>query len=179
MRYPMPGAQNSSALGDRAEGGLETELQSKSQVRAASRFRFARDPPSKARLVVKIEVDEVPVPDKPGKADASDRHDDVKNFCPDPPAGFGPAVERIDEDDQGTESTQDSNELGEIQEGIAAAAEVCDVVGARDKDGPGDQEDQIQNPDDPHGEAQALLGRSEFQISSVVPAYGGADRPEQ
>src|SRR6185369_6566118 len=83
------------------------------------------------RLVMEIEVDQVPVPDEPGEADAAEGQRDVKNLGPDPMIRLEPALKSVEEDDDCSGGRQDACDLEEIKERIHLAAEVGDIIGTR------------------------------------------------
>src|SRR6266478_1066476 len=135
--------------------------------------------PSKLRLVSQVEIDEVPVPDEPGKANTCKSERDIKQFRPYPLARLCPASERVENYNQSAHGGDHSDNLEEVQERIAAAAQVRDVVCAGNEYEPPSYKDQIHNANEADSQPQALFGGSQVQLRSIVPAHGGPHRPEE
>src|ERR1041385_1709996 len=103
-------------------------------------------PPGRTSIV-KIEVDKVPVPGEPGEADAGQSQQNIGQFGPNPAASFAPALEGVKEHDQRAQRSEEAHEVGEVKKGIATAAEVVNVVHARNKNHPAQQASQIDQAD--------------------------------
>src|SRR5437879_8899608 len=113
--------------------------------------------PSNIRLVSQVEIDEVPVPDEPGKANACKSERDIKQFRPYPLARLCPASERVENYNQSAHGGDHSETLVKVQERIAAAAQVSDVVcGGKEYEAP-NCKGRIHRADDPARTPQKLV----------------------
>src|SRR6266705_1680199 len=125
---------------------------------------------SNIRLVSQVEIDEVPVPDEPGKANTCKSEGDIKQFRPYPLARLCPASERVENYNQSAHGGDHSENLEKVQERIAAAAQVSDVVCAGNEYEPPSYKDQIHDANEADSQPQALFGGSQVQLRSIVPA---------
>src|SRR5947207_10514731 len=135
--------------------------------------------PSNIRLVSQVEIDEVPVPGEPSKANTCKSEGDIKQFRPYPLARFCPASESVENYNQSAHGGDHSENIEKVQERSAAAAQVSDVVCAGNEYEPPNCKEQIHNANDADRQPQALLRGSQVQLPSIVPANGRPHGPEE
>src|SRR5260370_10465356 len=83
---------------------------------------------SKAPSVFQVEIDEVPVPKEPRKTDTGERQRSVKKFCPNPSPGFRPRLQGANQANQRTHRSKNARSFDEIEDWIAAAAQICEII---------------------------------------------------
>src|SRR5947209_14558470 len=93
--------------------------------------------------VVEIEVDQVPMPDEPGKAEAAKSQRNVENPGPNPVIGFEPGLKSVVEHDERCDGCEQAYGLQQVQKWIHLAIEVGDVVGLREEQHPRAEKQQI------------------------------------
>src|SRR5436309_475930 len=98
--------------------------------------------------VVEIEVDQIPVPDEPGKAEAAKSQGDVEDLGPDPVVGSEPALKSVVEHDESGNGGKQAHGLQQVQKWIHFAIEVGDIIGLREEENPGAEKQQIDDADD-------------------------------
>src|SRR5215470_12788638 len=131
------------------------------------------------RLVLQVEIDQVPVPDEPEEAKRGEDQGAVPELDPDGAAGIGPGEAGVWQSEKRGESADDSEQLNANDYGIKTGRERSRGIHFGQEREPSEGERKTEHAGQPDEEAKTLPGGRELERFPVMTADERGNGPEQ